>query len=210
MVIQSVDPRLKLIQEIKLVFPGIVRYDSIIPSPYIGSSKIRAIILGTNPSDAHGTTFDYVFGLENDDSPYFRFISSKLSRLNLSMNDIYVQNLVQCYMTSQTSKNKHWNKIAEKWVLCLKNEIDQITDSRIPVIITADCLLKVLVTNTTLSKVSPHEIYATGRFINAHENQLNRKLIAIYRHPKYDLYRKCWGQYLYSINKFLLDNLKHP
>ena len=99
---------------------------------------VKAIVLGADPSNPENKKLEYVFGLENESSPYFTPILKNLERLDLSLKNIYVQNLCPNYFEDVTDENDAYIEIATKyWLSYLKNELDTLFKPEIPVLITA-------------------------------------------------------------------------
>lgn len=69
-----------------------------IPLPFIGTDKIKAIVLGADPThiiNSEPKCLNMVFGLDMDYSPYCNGIGKNLERIRgLSLNNVYVQNIV--------------------------------------------------------------------------------------------------------------------
>ena len=99
------------------------------PSPFCFNIKrIKAIVLGADPSNFtdNGNTkvLTKAFGIGDGEPGYFRDILKNLKRIGLSLEDIYVDNLIQVYLNSETSKNTDWNKIAQENIpFCLSSVI---------------------------------------------------------------------------------------
>jgi len=191
-----------IINYFKNNFPNIYLDNKSIPEPFIGSSKIKAIVLGADPSNiTYNKTFKYVFGLENKDSQYFSPILSNLNQLNIDLQEAYVQNLIQNYFNVETSKNKKWFECALIWSGYLKNELDSRFSPEIPVLVTAYEILKVLIGKVEIKKYKAETIYTNKIIFDKDSNLLNRKLISLFRHPKYLLSN--WGDYTKVVKSIL-------
>jgi hypothetical protein len=193
----------KILSELKTNYPDV--YDGYypFPVPFRGIKPIKIIILGTDPgNNIKGQTvrIKYVFGLENQKSPYFKQISKNLSLMqNINFDEIYVQNVCRCYFKVDTYKNKYWNEIARKyWLPLLKQELDFLFNPGIPVFITTEKILEVI----TDQKINASKIYTKNIIIQHSDNYLGRKIIAFYRHPKYSL--DSWQGYLNHLKKLIL------
>ncbi len=182
-------------------FPGMYDKDGKIPNAYQGSENIKAIIIGADPTYISGdSNFKYVFGLEDKEkSPFFRSILNNLKEINLSLDDIYVQNLVRNHCVKETSKNIRWLEIASLWVELLKKELDKEFPQDIPVLVTAWIILKALIEKSVIKELSPKMIYTNARFIQPKENLLERTLIPFFRHPRYQLKSENWLEYKKNI-----------
>ena len=193
----------QILSEIKIKYPPDI-YDGFFPfpSPFRGQKQIKVIILGTDPGNCiNGKTirFNYVFGLENRESPYFKQILKNLCLLkNFDFDEIYIQNVCRCYFKVDTYKNKYWNEIARKyWLPLLKQELDFLFEPRIPVFITTEKILDIIMDK----KINASRIYKENIIIEKEENFLTRRIIAFYRHQRYDLNN--WPEYLKHLQKLI-------
>lgn len=170
------------------------------PKPYYQDlRKVKAIILGADPSTGGKIQFEYVFGIDSKDNRYFASIERNLAVIGLARKDIYVQNMIQDYLIDETSKNKDWEKIAESWVPTLLKELDAFDPNRkIPVLVTAERIFNFLMD----SKIySAKEIYKGDiPLSNFETNKLNRQLIPFYRHFYYSLKKEEWANYSQTIS----------
>ena len=151
-------------------------------------SKIKAFVLGADPTNFsdHGkpVQIDTVFGIGSGDQRYFDSILKNLEVIDLGLKDIYVQNLIQEPLKSETAKNKDWEIHAKKWLPITKAELDEVDPSmKIPVLVTAERIMKFLYPEVP----SAQEIYNGDIFIPFRDNMLARPIFAFYRHPKYKL-----------------------
>lgn len=163
-----------------------------LPLPYCrDKGKVRAIVLGTDPSNPDRIFLERVFGLEDPDSPYFRTVRDNLERIGLSLEDVYVQNLCKNYFRKVSAKNPHWGEIAPLWCGMLRRELDDLFDSRIPVLVTAWQLCPVLA--PTRARSRPSDFYKNKVAVPPAENELGRNLVPFFRHWYYNLER--WGDY---------------
>lgn len=156
----------------------------------------RAFVLGCDPTayytDADGKryplVFKHVFDLGGPDLRYFSAINNNLLELGLDYEtDIYVQNMVVDYQPDETTKNKNWNNEALKSIEQRKKEFDDVDPTgRVPVFLTAERLYKVLM-NAGEPLLPAKELYKQESvMIPADKNKLDRPLIALYRHPRYN------------------------
>lgn len=168
------------------------------PKLYCRNPKnIKAFVLGCDPT-AFDTkrvriVFDNVFGIKEDncnngDNRYFSSILKNLNELDLSLDNIYVQNLVTDYQNMETGKNNQWKKIAKKYIPARKQELDEKDPSGlIPVFLTSEYLYKVLINEGQVIH-SAKELYENEELvpIKAQSNLLERPLIPLYRHMDYN------------------------
>jgi len=164
------------------------------PKPFCSNSNnnIKAFVLGCDPTafDKQGNRlkFEYVFDLGNDER-YFSGVLKNLELIGLTLDDIYVQNLVVEYQEEETSKNKNWKKVAEKSILERKKEFDSIDKSGdIPVFLTSELLYQVLI-NPGAPKYKAKEFYdmEAPLPIPSSRNLFCRPLFLLYRHYRYKL-----------------------
>ena len=180
----------------------------IAPSPFCSNPlKIRAIVLGADPSNfsnkGERKILTHVFGIGGSDKRYFQGILKNINAVGLSLEDIYVDNLIQDYLPSETSKNKEWGEIAKKNIPFCLARLDLIDKNRIiPVFITAQVILKILLKDVSLLK-KPKEYYSDISIIpiKSIDNKLLRPLIPLYRHRDYNLFKH--SEYRNQILKIL-------
>lgn len=175
------------------------------PKVHHGKGEIKCIILGADPThlvENKPKPLQMVFGLNNEKSPYWNTIKRNIKHLeNITMDNIYVQNLCRNYFTIETSRNKSWAEIAKNyWVHFLKIELDNLFEPEIPVFMTTEFIL-----NSVLINQKPYkafDIYSKLISFSKAENLLSRELIAFYRHQNYAL--KNWNLY----TKFIKGKLE--
>jgi len=201
------------------LFQHICRIESI-PNPFCYKrNRVRAFVLGADPSNFSGpgeTTifFQTVFGLGEGDARYFSRILSNLKETGLSLEDVYVQNLVRNYLLFETSKNpKIWGRFAEHWLPLLKEELDSVDPSRkVPVLVTAEIIFRFL--HPSLKKVRAREIYTSKRKdilqqqLGSDDNRLIRPVIPFYRHISYRLTNEEFDPYKNFIRSLTMKKLK--
>jgi hypothetical protein len=163
-----------------------------LPRPFcVDARRVKAIVLGTDPSNPGGVLLERVFGLENRDSPYFRSILGNLEQIGLSLDDVYVQNLCKNYFRVASRANPSWIEAASLWRGLLQKELDGLFDRRIPVLITAWDLYRALALNPAAAK--PSDLYRNHVALTPAENHLGRNIVPFFRHWYYSLQR--WGEY---------------
>lgn len=183
---------LRLCQYIKERYPQIYLHASKLPAPYYSTIQdVKAIVLGTDPSNPQNLFFDYVFGLERKNSPYFKIIAENLNFLGFDVDRCYVQNLCKNYFSVVTGNNPSWNEVAELWRKSLKTELNEFFPSAIPVFITAWDLILVLSDNAVKE---PACFYNNLKTVPSSSSFLERELILLFRHHKYKLSK--WPQYV--------------
>ncbi|MBL7960903.1 hypothetical protein JNL27_11765 [bacterium] len=185
------------------------KYDVARPSPFcISPESVRAIVLGADPSTKDGKTFSYVFDLDPNnpsDDRYFKGIEDNLKLVGLTMSDIYVQNVCQNYFLKETGEQqKDWEKAAKVWIPYLKKELDANFDKDVPVIATAEIIMKALLKDG-VELASAKSIYSAKYKIpfSKSSNKLGRPLIPIYRHFQYTLKEKKWNDYKNRVTEYL-------
>ena len=167
-----------------------------LPEPYYGKGKIKAILLGADPTNDgikknRGIKIlNTVFGIDSEFEKYFfgpQLVNLKAIELN--KDNLYIQNVCRNYFTEETSQNKEWKKVARIWLPMLSQELE-LLDAKLPVLVTAEKIMKVLVNNVPSAK----DIYSMKQKPTFFSEILNRNLIPLYRHPKYYL-SKNWSDY---------------
>lgn len=184
----------KIKQKLKTNFPDVYVDDDNWPEPYWEQGPIRAIVLGTDPGTQYNARFKYVFGLENPGpkNKFFMAVKHNLDILGLKLGKIYAQNLCRNYFNCDSSKNKHWHKVAAEWVPYLRQELDSLFLSEIPVLATSELIVKVLAPDFH-KQMRCENYYRSCIIIEPGQNLLGRKLIPLFRHHRYQL--ENWDQY---------------
>jgi hypothetical protein len=142
------------------------------PTPFCYNPKqVKAIVLGADPSNfsdkGNRKILTKAFGIGDGDARYFQGILKNLKAIGLGLEDIYVDNLIQDYLESETSKNKYWFNVAEKNIPKLLKRLNRIDKMRrVPVLITAE-----------ISTIP----------IPSNNNKILRPLIPFYRNKNYAL-----------------------
>ncbi len=94
-------------------------------------------------------------------------------------------------MIDETGQNNNWNNLAFLWIGELKRELDEIFNRKIPIIITAQKILKAILNTDKI--ISPKNIYSNKIVFDSLTNFFNRDIICLFRHPSYQLKR--WEDY---------------
>jgi len=173
-----------------------------LPKPFYGNiANVKAIVIGPDPSLVLNLKYEYVFGLENPETKYFKVQEFNLRMVGLGLDNIYVQNLVQNYCNRLADKNPNWYEFAEIWKPTLKQEIDTLFSLRIPVFFTNLRVLQALSAHK-INKRNMLEYYQEGKFIKPSENYLNRTMIPMmssHFYNKWDLFVKNTKELLYKL-----------
>ena len=169
------------------------------PKPFCFNKKtFKAFVLGADPTNFSDNgkpkQLEFAFGILSDEPRYFNGILKNLNQMGLHLEDIYVQNLVQEYLTEETAKNEDWEKQAEKWLPNLIKEFEEVNPGRKkPVLVTAERIMRFLV-NDGYKLPAAKDIYSkdanTIICIKPKDNRLSRPLFAFYRHPSYSLMKR--------------------
>jgi hypothetical protein len=186
----------ELARLIQSLYPNDYVHASFLPKPHHGSGPIKAIVIGADPTffqDGINGTVDKVFGLEQPDSQFFRGVLTNLEQIDLSLDTIYVQNPVKNYFTTETSQNKIWSKCASLWLENLKRELDEKFDRSVPMFVTAEIILKVVVFREYLKGIKNPDIYHRNIIFSPKQNYFGRKVIPLFRHFNYQL--SAWPDY---------------
>ncbi|HLO60125.1 MAG TPA: hypothetical protein VK179_15355 [Bacteroidales bacterium] len=163
------------------------------PKPYFnGINLLKAFVLGCDPTafdkENRPLNFEYVFDLGNDQR-YFSGILKNLECIGLSLQNIFVQNLVTDYLDKCSADNKQWKEITLKYIESRKKEFDTIDPTgKIPVLLTSELLYEVLLNDDQI-KYSAKDLYLLHSKIPipSEHNKLKRPLIPLYRHFRYNL-----------------------
>ena len=187
-------------------FPGLVHPRHPFPEPYIGSGEIKAIILGADPTrmvNGNPQQFNMVFELDNARSPYWRGIGKNIGLLDdLTMDNVYVQNLCRNYFMMETSQNESWTNIARNyWISVLNEELDSEFPPTIPVLMTTQFILQACLINKPMHKA--RDIYNDSLSYSWKDNLFGRQVLALYRHHAYSLDK--WPAYA----RFLSDKISY-
>ncbi|MFZ4740399.1 MAG: hypothetical protein ACOYLE_04480 [Bacteroidales bacterium] len=181
-----------------------------------GINAVKAIYLGCDPTNTkYDIKFEYAFAHKYKGTEFKQFINShteQLTKIGLSWETVYTQNLCRNYFKEESSKNKIWKKVAsEFWISELFKELS-VFDSKIPVLLTSQLLLEVLGDEET-SKYTAPDIYE-GKItipIPADKNKIGRPLIPAYRgkSPRYKvsyhLKNEQWKDYRESIVQYFKE-----
>jgi len=151
------------------------------PEPFHRNlNNVKAIILGADPSNPEKKVFKHVFGLENSKSPYFDPILKNLSHIDLTLDNIYVQNLCPNYFEEVTDDNDLYLEIAkEYWLPILKDELNLLFKPEIPVLVTAWKPFIVVAPDAGKYKACKSKIYTNVKIFD--KNLLDRPVIALFR-----------------------------
>jgi hypothetical protein len=171
------------------------------PSPHPNkASKLKAFVLGCDPTaftkeekvkkeeERKPIPFNVVFELDKG-MKYFGGINANLIEVRLSIDEVYVQNMIADYQNEETAKNKKWKETAKDNIDLRKAEFDKEDPGHtIPVLLTSSHLYDVLL-NDNEKRNSPKDIYnsISEVFIPANKNKLCRPLVPFYRHYKYSM-----------------------
>lgn len=162
------------------------------PNPLKNRNCLKAFVLGCDPtgfdSERKCKEFEYVFDIGGD-RRYFAGVLENLNLLNLTLDDIYVQNLITDYQDEETTKNDHWGEIAIQYITERKEEFDNTDPNKlVPIFLTSEHLYKVLL-HPNQKRHTASELYSNNDLIpiKPEDNRLGRPLIPLYRHYSYRL-----------------------
>jgi len=167
-----------------------------LPLPYNGHEKLKAILLGADPTNDGIKTdkglkqLETVFGIGSKYEKYF-FTPQlvNLKAIGLSKDNCYIQNLCRNYFTAQTAENKHWKDIANIWLPFLADELSTF-DSGTPVLVTAEKIMKVLCPEVPAAR----DVYNKCQHLKFFSKDLYRNVFPLYRQPTYYLSSN-WPEY---------------
>lgn len=177
------------------------------PVPFcFNPGRVKAIVLGADPSNfsdnGQRRILTKVFGIGDGDPRYFMGILDNLREVGLHLEDIYVDNLINDYLVSDTSTNKTWEKTAEQYLTSCLTRLGKIDrNKKMPVFVTAERIYKFLINSSPLK---PRYIYSNPMVIPILpiENKLSRPLIPLFRNQAYALNRPEWAAYKAVISSF--------
>lgn len=121
-----------------------------LPKAYwtVKKEMVKAIYLGCDSTNTNkNIQFDFAFSHGCNDKGFVNFRNKHLNQLeviDLNWEMVYTQNLCRNYFKSETSKNKIWKQAAEIWIDILKEELDDLFSTKIPVLLTSQLLFDVL------------------------------------------------------------------
>lgn len=170
--------------------------------------KVKAIVLGADPTNFsdHGKPVPVytAFGIGSGDNRYFEPIRKNLECVGLGILDVYVQNLIPMALEDETAKNVDWEKHAEYWLPHTLKEFNRLDlDNKIPVLVTAERIMKFLYDGENLPSAKAFYSGAVEIPIPVSENKLGHALIPFYRHHEYYLAKQEWEGYQISIRSLL-------
>ncbi len=149
---------------------------------------VKAVYLGCDPTNTNkNIRFDFAFSHGCMDKGFVTFRKKHLKQLEaigLSWKTVYTQNLCRNYFKTETSKNKIWKQAAEMWIDVFREELDELFSTDIPVLLTSQLLLDVLLKEEKRpDKYDALKFYdlTTPIPVPAVENKLERPLIPVYR-----------------------------
>lgn len=219
----------KILTKLNELFPGQIDLSKHIPEPYWNNekdvNKVKAIYLGCDPTNTvKNIQFEYAFAHGTSDPGFKRFITlheNQLTSIGLNWDLVYAQNLCQNYFTSETAKNKIWKQAAQAiWIDELNNELNKLFVIDIPVLLTSQLLLDVLLNDDMLERGKRPARYDAMKFysgetnipIPSDHNKLRRPLIPVCRgrNPKtgksYMLSNDMHHEYVNRIKQILNPN----
>lgn len=161
-----------------------------LPEAYNGKNNIKSILLGADPTNKGVKNnkgikeLDTVFGISSEfERDFFSPQLTNLRHLGLAKDDLYIQNLCRNYFVEETSKNKHWNDIAQLWIKYLRQELIK-HNKELPILVTAEKILHAIVPN----KISARELYIhPEKHLPFFSESLGRNVYPLFRNPKYYL-----------------------
>lgn len=121
---------------------------------------------------------------------------------NLGIENLYVQNLCKNYFNCDTGKNKFWKEIAKLWIPIIKEELDSRLDRNIPILLSTEKILEVVLTETE-KKRSAKFYYENHYFIDKDNNVFGRVLIPFYRNHNYKLSK--WKDFKNKIDSYFVN-----
>lgn len=191
-----------ILRKISKISPHFVSGE--LPRPFIGKN-VKAILVGADPGTSNEERFTHVFKLEDGiESEYFKQFLPSLRAVNLSLEDLYVQNVCRNYFDCDTlSHKKDWLRCAEYWIEPLKEELDEFDPQKaLPVLVSAFVILVAL---CRMPCENPEFYYTNRVFVRKNQNRLDRTLIPFFRGGagKYLLTKLKWNQFTKKITSYV-------
>lgn len=186
-------------------FQSVCRTDILsFPEAWTPVNQPKAIVLGADPTNdgvagKRGLIeLDYAFGIgHKHENSFWGTQKRNLTAIGLKKEEVYVQNICRNYFKDQTAKNKHWESVADLWIPYLKEELSVIP-SQVPVLATAETIMKFLVRNVPEPKI----IYQWAKPFNFYSKRLEREVLPFYRHPQYSLVKNSYAYKQYLVDRF--------
>jgi hypothetical protein len=173
-----------------------------LPKPSIGKGPLKAILLGADPTNdgirkkPGLIQLEFVFGIHTKyEKDFFSPQILNLKAINLTKENLFIQNVCRNYFKVQTSGNKAWESVARIWLPFLKEDLDAFS-SQIPVLVTADKIMKLLIPNAPMAD----DMYNMRIKPPFHSDILDRDIYPLYRHSKY-LLSNSWNEYRTYLTK---------
>jgi hypothetical protein len=175
-----------------------------LPEAWTPVKDAKAIVLGADPTNdgvagKRGLIeLDYAFGIgHKHENSFWGAQKRNLTAIGLKKEEVYVQNICRNYFKDQTAKNKHWETVADLWIPYLKEELS-IIPSHVPVLATAETIMKFLVGNVPEPKI----IYQWEKPFSFYSKKLEREVLPFYRHPQYSLVKPTYPYKQYLVDRF--------
>lgn len=177
--------------------------------PFIGSSSIKLIILGQDPTVKNVKSRSKIKTTLNLDknNALKRYIDEICKELNISIDNVYATNLFKYFFTNPPASNfpillEH----LEPNLQLVLEEINQF--KQVPIIILGEPLLKLLTDKNNKVRLywdynaKTKDSNLNFKFSNKNENKLNRDIYPIPHQPsiRKEFYRKNFQKYIKIIN----------
>jgi hypothetical protein len=183
-----------------------------IPSPKVGSGKIKLIIIGQDPTVKNEKSRDKIKTVLNLDkkNSLYQYLSSIVEKLGDDVEEnVYATNLLKCFYVAPPATIKNLvREHAPYWIELLKKELAQYPEAKI--ITLGEPVLDALVTNGS-KKVREYWGYqgknqadiTKFHYCNANDNLILRKFFPFPHQPsiKKDFYRDTLESYLNFVSR---------
>ena len=191
----------KTLQNVQKQYQGSIA-ENLFPKPWKPKGQLKAIVLGADPSNDKGDRFEHPFGLNDSelgekkqDARYSFWLRQNLKALNISLNNILVQNVVPFYLKADTGKNKNWHQIASLCVSTLTQELDELDPSkRIPVLASCREVFELMAKDETILEET-NTYYHQCKSLSPFETKIGREVIFFSRSRAYYLDNKGLEKY---------------
>lgn len=177
-----------------------------LPKAYKGKEKIKAILLGADPTNngikgkPELIQLSTVFGIGSEYEKYF--FKPQLVNLNaigFAKEELYIQNLCRNYFYEQTYANPYWLTFAQIWLKYLKEELGKLHNKKLPLLASSEIIMKALVNEVPPAKALYEE---PKKYLPLKSEELDRYVYPLYRHYRYSLSK---GNEIYR--EFLINKL---
>jgi hypothetical protein len=175
-----------------------------LPESHTGKRKIKAILLGADPTNDGIKTnrglkqLDTVFGIDSEYEKYFfKLQADNLNAINLTKDNLYIQNVCRNYFSEQTNDNKSWEEVAGIWKNYLIDELNSFHE-HLPILATCKEVFMFL----TGIEGPYTKIYSMETSLSFFSSDFRRFVFPLFRGRAYMFYKENWLEYRYYLNDY--------